>query len=97
MGCGCGRNSRQENNNDKFLSRNKPPLPSAPNPNINPVVTSQITKNNPDIRKQICRGCQFSTKNLNGTFDNNARCRKASKSINQILRDVSFRCPIQRF
>jgi hypothetical protein len=101
MGCGCNKNRPQENR----VFTAKAPNPSVVRPNLprnnairtNTVTVSQITRTNPDIRKQICRACPFSTKNAQKGFDDNSRCRKANKSISFIMRDINFLCPVQKF
>lgn len=101
MGCGCNRNSSQDN---RVFSTAKPTIktaiPKSVRPNsikTNTITVSQTTRSNPDIRKQICRGCQFSTKNSQNGFDDTSRCRKSNKLVSYIMRDSTFLCPIQKF
>jgi hypothetical protein len=88
MGCGCGRNSSNSKNNFK-------PPQSIPVIRTNTIAVSN--NSNIDSKNKICRICPFSTKNASGIFDNNARCRKANRSISSILRDRTFTCPSQKF
>lgn len=95
MGCGCNRAHNPNVKNLGSIPVVKNVAPQIIKTNItNP---SQMTKSNPDIKKQICKSCQFSTKNSKGIFDDNSRCRKANKSITYILRDTTFHCPMQKF
>jgi len=91
MGCGCGRKSNGQNPQRRTTN----PLPVVTSNNIE--YNSYVANQAAECKRKVCKVCPYVTRNSKGLFDENARCRKANRSISSILRDPTFKCPIQKF
>ena len=68
-------------------------------PGNNPQTSTRITIKGSEIsrRKKKCSKCKYSTKVKSRSMGQIRKCKKANRMIANIIRDINFKCPIEKF